>query len=52
MAFAYNLKQFPAVTHLAALQLINSEGKVVATIEASAQPGSHPNIDRLLGVIA
>lgn len=92
MAFADNLKHLPTVTHMAALQLINSEGKVVATIEnkpgkagslavyaalaakhgginvaaaqegldifaehtieARAHPDSHPNIDRLLEVIA
>lgn len=33
MAFADNLKQLPKVSHLAALQLLDSEGKVVATIE-------------------
>jgi len=92
MAFADNLKQLPSVTHLAALQLLNAAGDVVATIEnqpgkagslavyaalaarhgginvAAAQegleifaehtadarvhPGHHPNIDRLLQVIA
>ena len=91
MTFADNLKQLPGVSHLAALELIDSAGKVVATIEnkpgkagslavyaalavkhgslnvaaaqegltlfaehtmdARAQPGSHPNIDRLLAVI-
>jgi hypothetical protein len=92
MTFADKLKQLPAVTHLAALQLLNAAGKVVTTIEnkpgkagslavyaalaarhgsinvAAAQeglalfaehtddarthPGNHPNIDRLLEVIA
>lgn len=92
MSFADNCKQLPAVTHLAALQLLNAAGHVVATIEnkpgkagslavyaalaarygginvaaaqegleifaehtadARAHPGSHPNIDRLLEVIA
>ncbi len=35
MAFADNLKQLPAVTHLAALQLLNTDtvGEVVAIIE-------------------
>ena len=37
MAFADNLKQLPAVSHLAALQLLDAAGKVVATIEN--QPG-------------
>ena len=92
MAFADNLKQLPAVGHLAALQLLDATGNVVATIEnkpgqsgalavyaalaarhgsinvaaaqegldifaehtahARAHAGSHPNIDRLLAVIA
>jgi hypothetical protein len=92
MAFADKLKQLPAVGHLAALQLLDATGKVVATIEnkpgqsgalaayaalatrhgsinvaaaqegldifaehtasARAHAGSHPNIDRLLAVIA
>ncbi len=92
MAFADNLKQLPGVTHLAALQLLDATGTVVATLEnkpgkagslavyaalaakhdginvaaaheglvmfaehtadARAHPGNHPNIDRLLAVIA
>lgn len=92
MAFADNLKQLPAVTQLAALQLLDAAGNVLATIEnkpgkagslavyaalalrhgrinvaaaqeglaifaehttdARAHPGSHPNIDRLLEVVA
>ena len=92
MAFADNLKQLPAVSHLAALQLLDAAGNVVATIEnkpgqsgalavyaalaakhgsinvaaaqdgldifaehtisARAHAGSHPNIDRLLALIA
>lgn len=92
MTFAENLQQLPSITHLAALQLVNAAGEVVATIEnkpgkagslavyaalaarhgsidvaaaregldifaehtvdARAHPGSHPNIDRLLEVIA
>lgn len=92
MAFADNLKQLPSVSHLAALQLLDAAGGVVATLEnkpgqsgalavyaalaarhgsinaaaaqegldlfaehtasARAHPGSHPNIDRLLAVIA
>ena len=91
MAFADNLKQLPKVSHLAALQLIDSEGNIVATIEnkpgqtgslavynhlgqiygaitaeaakkgielyaehsddARANPGKHPNIDRLLQLV-
>ena len=92
MAFADNLKQLPAVNHLAALQLLDAAGQVVATLEnkpgqsgalavyaaladkhgsinvaaaqegldlfaehtasARAHAGSHPNIDRLLAVVA
>ena len=88
MAFADNLKQLPAIGHLAALELIDAAGNVSATIEnkpgkagslavyaalaakhgsinaaaaeegllifaehtddARANPGKHPNIDRLL----
>lgn len=92
MAFADNLKQLPKVSHLAALQLVDAAGNVVATIEnkqgqtgslavynhlgqlygaitvdaakkglelyaehtadAQAHPGKHPNIDRLIDLIA
>lgn len=92
MAFAENLKQLPKVSHLAALQLIDAQGNVAATIEnkpgqtgslavynhlgqlygaitvdaakkglelyaehtadAQAHPGKHPNIDRLISIIA
>lgn len=91
MAFADNLKQLPAVSHLAALQLIDASEQVNATIEnkpgqagslavyaalaakhgsinaaaaregldiyaehtadAQANPGKHPNIDRLIQII-
>lgn len=91
MAFADNLKQLPKVSHLAALQLIEGDGNVVATIEnkpgqggslavynhlgqifgaitadaakkgielyaehsedARANPGKHPNIDRLFKLL-
>ncbi|MDA8254707.1 MAG: DUF2322 family protein [Betaproteobacteria bacterium] len=33
MAFADNLKQLPRVSHLAAIQLLDRDGNVVATIE-------------------
>jgi hypothetical protein len=33
MAFAENLKQLPRVSHLAAIQLLDGEGTVAATIE-------------------
>lgn len=41
MSFADNLKQLPGVSHLAALQLADAEGNVVASIENKAgQTGS------------
>ena len=92
MAFADNLKQLPGVSHLAALQLLDAQGEVVATIEhkpgqvgsltlynhfaqfygaitpeaaakglelyaehtedARRNPGKHPNIARLLQLVA
>lgn len=91
MAFADNLKQLPGVSHLAALQLLDEAGQVLATIEnkpgqagslavynhlaqlfgalgpeaakkglelyaehsedARLNPGKHPNIDRLIGLL-
>ncbi len=91
MAFSDNLKQLPGISHLAAINLVDEHGAVVATIEnkpgqagslavynhlaqlygaigadaaargleiyaehsedARANPGKHPNIDRLLGLI-
>ncbi len=92
MAFADNLKQLPRVSHLAAIQLLDRDGIVAATIEnkpgqagslsiynhlgqiygaitaeaakkglelyaehtddARQNPGKHPNIDRLLELVA
>ena len=92
MGFADNLKQLPKISHLAAVQLIDNEGAVVALIEnkpgqagsvtvynhlgqifgaitpdaakkgleiyaehtedARLNPGKHPNIDRLLALVA
>jgi hypothetical protein len=41
VAFAENLKQLPRVSHLSAIQLLDSEGAVAATIENKAgQTGS------------
>ncbi len=41
MAFADNLKQLPRVSHLAAIQLLDSEGAIQGTIENKAgQTGS------------
>ncbi len=91
MAFADKLKTLPGVSHLAALQLIDAAGEVVATIEnkpgqagslavynhlgqlhgaitpeaaapgieiyaehsedARLNPGKHPNIVRLIGLV-
>lgn len=55
MAFADNLKQLPKISHLAAMQLINAEGQVVATIENKAgQAGSlsvYNHIGQLYGAI-
>ncbi len=91
MAFADNLKQLPGISHLAALNLVDASGEVIATIEnkagqagslavynhlaqlygaigpeaarkglelyaehtedARANPGKHPNIDRLIGLV-
>jgi hypothetical protein len=92
MSFAENLKTLPRVSHIAALELLDAAGNVVATIEnkpgqsgslsvynhlgqiygaitaeaakkglelyaehtadAQAHPGKHPNIDRLIDLIA
>jgi hypothetical protein len=92
MTFSDTLKTLPSVTHIAALELTDPHGHVVATIEnkpgkagslavyaalatrhgminaaaareglelfcehtadARAHPGKHPNIDRLLDVLA
>jgi hypothetical protein len=92
MAFADNLKQLPSVAHLSAIELLDTQGQLVARIEnkpgqagslavyaalaakhgginaaaahegltlyaehtddARANPGKHPNIDRLLNLIA
>lgn len=92
MTFADKLRSLPSIDHLAAVQLLNTEGQVVAiipnqpgkagsariyhalqvkhgcihtaaaqeglelfaehTATARVHPGSHPNIDRLLEIIA
>ena len=91
-AFAENLKKLPGISHLAAINLLDADGAVLATIENKAgsqgslsvynhlaqtygaitpdaaakglelyaehtedarlHPGKHPNIDRLLAVMA
>lgn len=92
MTFADNLKQLPRISHLSAIQLLDNDGAVAATIEnkpgqagslsvynhlgqiygaitveaarkglelyaehtddARQNPGKHPNIDRLLALVA
>ena len=89
--FAGNLKKLPGISHLAAINLLDSEGNIIVAIEnkpgsqgslavynhlaqtygaitpdaarkgleifaehtedARSNPGKHPNIDRLLGLI-
>lgn len=55
MAFADNLKQLPKVSHLAALQLLDQDGAVVATIENKpGQTGSlavYNHLAQLYGAI-
>lgn len=55
MAFADNLKQLPKVSHLAALNLLDGEGAVVATIEnIPGQAGSlavYNHLAQLYGAI-
>lgn len=55
MSFANNLKQLPKVSHLAALQLVDAEGNVVATIENKpGQAGSlavYNHLGQLFGAI-
>jgi hypothetical protein len=89
--FAGNLKKLPGISHLAAINLLDSEGNIIVAIEnkpgsqgslavynhlaqtygaitpdaarkgleifaehtedARSNPGKHPNIDRLLGLV-
>lgn len=55
MAFADNLKQLPKVSHLAALQLLDRQGNLVATIENKpGQSGSlavYNHLAQLYGAI-
>lgn len=55
MSFASNLKQLPKVSHLAALQLLDAEGNVVASIENKpGQTGSltiYNHLAQLFGAI-
>jgi hypothetical protein len=55
MAFAENLKALPGVSHLAAIQLFDGEGQLVATLEnKSGQAGSlavYNHLAQLYGAI-
>jgi hypothetical protein len=55
MAFADNLKQLPKISHLAALQLLDAAGEVVATLEnRPGQAGSlavYNHLAQLYGAI-
>ena len=42
MSFAENLKKLPGISHLAALNLLDADGNVVATIEN--KPGSQGSL--------
>jgi len=42
MSFAENLKKLPGISHLAAINLLDGKGKVVATIEN--KPGSQGSL--------
>ncbi len=51
MAFADNLKQLPRISHLAAIQLLDSDGAVAATIENKPGQGGSLSIYNHLGQI-
>lgn len=51
MAFADNLKQLPRLSHLAAIQLIDSDGAVAATIENKPGQAGSLSIYNHLGQI-
>ncbi|CAG0979440.1 hypothetical protein RHDC4_01789 [Rhodocyclaceae bacterium] len=55
MAFAENLKALPGVSHLAAIELLDADGQVVATIENKpGQAGSlsvYNHLGQLYGAI-
>jgi hypothetical protein len=51
MAFADNLKQLPRISHLAAIQLLDSEGAVTATIENKPGQAGSLSIYNHLGQI-
>jgi hypothetical protein len=55
MSFSDNLKQLPKISHLAAIDLLDAEGKVAATIENKAgQTGSlsvYNHLGQIFGAI-
>ena len=51
MAFADNLKQLPRISHLAAIQLLDGDSGVVATIENKAGQAGSLSIYNHLGQI-
>lgn len=51
MNFADRLRQLPAVSHLAALQLLDDHGQVVATIENKPGQGGSLAVYHALGAL-
>ena len=51
MNFSERLQQLPAVTHLSALQLLDSQGQVVATIENKPGQGGSLAVYHALGAL-
>ena len=51
MNFADRLKQLPAVSHLAALQLLDDQGQVLATIENKPGQGGSLAVYHALGAL-
>lgn len=51
MNFSDRLKQLPPVTHLAALQLLDSQGQVLATIENKPGQGGSLAVYHALGAL-
>jgi hypothetical protein len=51
MAFADNLKQLPRISHLAAIQLLESDGTIAATIENKPGQAGSLSIYNHLGQI-
>jgi len=62
-SFKDNLQLLPSIDGLAKINLIDADGNIVATThgldifaehtaDAKNRPGAHPNIDRLLEIVA